>query len=86
MSPLHLEISEDILHSLKLPGGEVEGELRRELALALYQRGALTLGKARQLADMSRWEFESLLGQRRIMRHYGKDDLTADLTYADRDR
>jgi hypothetical protein len=32
----------------------------KELALALYQRGALSLGKARLLAQMAYWELEEL--------------------------
>jgi len=82
MGTLKLEISEDVLRSLKLPPGEVEEELRKELALALYRRRVLSLGKARQLARMSRWQFEELLGKRGVTRHYTEKDLAEDLTYA----
>jgi predicted HTH domain antitoxin len=51
----------------------------------LYERGALALGKARLLAGMTRWEFEELLGQRRIVRHYTAADLAEDICYADGD-
>jgi hypothetical protein len=37
------------------------------------------------LAQMTRWEFEALLGQRHIARYYSKDDLLEDIEYA-RDR
>jgi len=36
-----------------LPPGEVEGELHKELALALYQRGTLSSGKACALAGIT---------------------------------
>jgi len=49
VAKLMLEISEDIVDALRLPPKEVEGELRKELALALYQRGVLSSGKARAL-------------------------------------
>ena len=82
MSKLLLEIPDDVTDALRLPPSERDRELRTELALALYQRGILSGGKARKLAGMTRWEFEHLLGQRRIVRHYREDDLREDLDYA----
>jgi hypothetical protein len=38
-------------------------ELRLELALALYQRGTLPFGKARELAGVSAWGFQEMLGR-----------------------
>ena len=55
-----------------MPLNEVGKEFLKELALALCSRGVLSLGKARILARMTRWEFEELLGQRKIIRHYTK--------------
>jgi predicted HTH domain antitoxin len=78
---ISLEISAEILSAARLPPQEVESELRKELALALYQREVLSLGKARLLAQMTRWEFEELLGKRRILRHYTDTDLEEDLQY-----
>ena len=82
MPKLVLEVPEEVRRALRLPPDEVEGELRKELALALYQRGVLSLGKARVLARMTRWEFEDLLGRRKILRHYTEQDLEEDLAYA----
>jgi predicted HTH domain antitoxin len=82
MAKLVLEISDELQAALRLPPGDLEKELRKELALALYQREVLSLGKARQFAGMSKWEFEELLGQRSIRRHYSEDDLQQDLEYA----
>ena len=81
-SKLTLEIPADVVDAAKLPAAELERESRRELAVALYGRGVLPLGKARVLAQMERWEFEELLGQRGITRHFGGDELDEDLRYA----
>lgn len=54
-------------------------ELRRELALALYAQRRLSLGKARELAGLSLWEFRQWLGLRHIEAHYDADDLQDDL-------
>lgn len=82
MQKLLLEISEEVRAALRLPPADMEKELRKELALALYQRQVLSLGKARALAQMTRWEFEEFLGQRKIARHYSEEDLREDIRYA----
>jgi predicted HTH domain antitoxin len=79
---LTLEVSGEILSAVRLPPKEIEREFRKELALALYQRGALSFGKARLLAQMTHWEFEELLGQREVLRHYTNVDLEEDIEYA----
>ena len=60
----------------------LDREKLRELALTLSSHGGLSLGKARRIAQMTRWEFEEFLGQRQIPRHYSEADLEQDLRYA----
>ncbi|MEP0548791.1 MAG: UPF0175 family protein [Rhodothermales bacterium] len=81
MSNLVLNIPEDVVSALRLPPAQVERELRTELALALYARQILPLGKARRLAAMTRRDFEELLGERQVPRAYTEDDLDEDLAY-----
>jgi predicted HTH domain antitoxin len=64
------------------PPDEAEQEVREELPLTLYARQLLPLGKARQLAGLSRRDFEALLGERQIPRHYSEEELEEDLDYA----
>ncbi len=78
---MSLEIPADVLSAVTLPQNEVQHEFRKELAIALYQRGVLSLGKARVLAQMTRWEFEELLGRRKVLRHYTDLDLEEDIQY-----
>ena len=82
MAKLILEIPEEVQAALKLPPAEMEQELKKELALALYQREIFALGVARKLASMTRWEFEELLAERGIVRHYSHEELNEDLGYA----
>jgi predicted HTH domain antitoxin len=82
VSQIFLKIPGDVVDALRLPPDEMEAELRKELALGLYQRGVLSSGKACRLAGMTRWEFEELLGQRRIPRHYTEENLEEDVEYA----
>ena len=82
MSARTLKIPEEIVNALRVPPDDIEAELYKELALALYQRGMLSSGKATELSGLTRQQFEDLLGQRKIKRHYGEADLEEDLKYA----
>ena len=79
---IRLEIPDSIAQAMRLPGGECKQRLMVELALSLYGQGILSFGKARQLTDMSKYEFGLLLGRRGIPRHYEEDDLQDDMSYA----
>jgi predicted HTH domain antitoxin len=54
-------------------------ELKRELAIHLFEEGKLSFGKARSLAAMTVWEFQQLLGSRGIVVHYDIEDYEEDL-------
>jgi predicted HTH domain antitoxin len=82
MPKLMLEVPPDVVDAVRLPPEEMENELLKELALGLYRRGVLSLGKAHVLAHLTRWEFEQILGERQIPRHYGQEDFDEDLSYA----
>ena len=58
MSDITIRVPRDIVQALRLPPDVVAVELQRELAVALYQRGILSSGKAATLAGMNRWEWE----------------------------
>jgi predicted HTH domain antitoxin len=58
---------------------KVKSELKIEMALYLYEHGRLSIGKARELANMSLWEFRQQLAARRIAPHYDVADLEEDL-------
>jgi predicted HTH domain antitoxin len=59
--------------------GLTESELRRELAIALFQAERLRLGQAAKLADQTQLEFQKALASRRIPIHYGSEELDEDL-------
>ncbi len=70
-----LEVSQDILDSARL----TINDLKTEIAVSLYAQGRLSVGKARELADMSLWEFRQLLAFRRIPPHYDVSELEQDM-------
>nr|WP_290226244.1 UPF0175 family protein [Trichocoleus desertorum] len=79
---LQLSISDSILQAIRLPEQRIEQELLQELAIALYAQNVLSFGKARELAQLDKYEFGQLLAHREIARHYGSEELDDDLTYA----
>ncbi|PSB19966.1 hypothetical protein C7B65_09910 [Phormidesmis priestleyi ULC007] len=79
---LQISISDSIVQALRLPEPRIEQELRRELAIALYTQDILSFGKARELAEMDKYEFGQLLALRGVVRHYGFTELDDDLSYA----
>lgn len=70
-----LEIPGDVLDSARMT---VE-EAKLELAISLYAQRRLSLGKARELAGLSLWEFRQILASRRIPPHYDVEDLEQDV-------
>lgn len=70
-----LQIPQDILDSARL----TPKDLKVEIAVHLYEEGRLSLGKARELAGMSLWEFRQMLAARGIAPHYDVEDLEEDM-------
>jgi len=70
-----IEIPKEVLHVARM----TPEELRQELAIHLFQQGRLSFGKARELAGMTAWAFQQLLGVRRIPVHYDVEDYEQDL-------
>jgi predicted HTH domain antitoxin len=79
MSKITLEIPESLVEALRIPPGEGEARLRRELAVRLYEKGLLSFGKARELAQMAKWEFHDLLAEEGAVRRYDVQELDGDL-------
>lgn len=72
---ISIEIPKEIAHIARMtPQG-----LKQELAVHLFQQGKLSFGKAREMADLTAWAFQQLLGGRGIPVHYDVEDYEQDL-------
>lgn len=67
-------IPEDVLKT----AGLSEDELRHEIAVSLYKRGA-TLAQAARVADLSLLEFQRLLASQDVPMHYSARDFEDDM-------
>ena len=77
-----LTIPDSVLQAIRLPEKRIRQELLVELAISLYDQAILSFGKARELAQLGKYEFGKVLGERKISRHYGKEELEEDIIYA----
>ena len=70
-----LSIPQDILDTARLtPEG-----VKLELAVHLYASGRLSAGKARELAELSLWEFRQVLASRQIPVHFDSEELAENV-------
>lgn len=72
MSSINLQLSSDLIQA-------GESAIRQELAVQLYEQNIFTFAQARNLANLSVWEFQQLLGNKKISRHYSEVDLLEDI-------
>ena len=70
-----IEIPREVLHAARM----TLEEMKRELAVLLFQQDKLSFGKAREMAGMTVWAFQQLLGSRGITIHYDVADYEEDL-------
>lgn len=70
-----IEIPREIVHVTRM----TPQALKQELALSLFKQGKLSFGKARELTEMTVWEFQQLLGSKGIAVHYDLEDYQEDL-------
>ncbi len=76
MSPMiSIEIPREVIHATRMK----PLELKQELAIHLFQQGKLSFGLAREMAGLSVWTFQQLLGSRGIPVHYDLEDYEEDL-------
>ena len=71
-----LELPDDLLSSARMSLDEV----RTELAVTLYASRRLSIGKARELAQMPLWQFRQVLASRRIPINLTPDDLDEEIS------
>ncbi|WP_028325156.1 UPF0175 family protein [Desulfatirhabdium butyrativorans] len=70
-----IEIPREIMRSTRM----TPQEMKRDLAILLFQQGKLSFGKAREMAGMTVWTFQQLLGSRGVPVHYDVEAYEEDL-------
>ena len=70
-----IDIPKEIFESSRMTADE----LKVELAVTLYSAKRLSIGKSRELAGMSLWQFRQLLASRGVAAHLDEEDLDDDV-------
>ena len=80
MQAMTLTLPAESLIGVRIPPRDLEQELRRRLAAALYSDGILSGASACRMASMGKAEFQHLLGERGITQPLDVPDLKQDLS------
>lgn len=82
---LNIEMPASILTTLPVSRKQLPDYILKTLAVELFREGKLSLGKARELANLpDKWEMIRLLGERGVSVNYTEDDAEVDLESLDR--
>ncbi|OYT56270.1 MAG: hypothetical protein B6U76_04140 [Desulfurococcales archaeon ex4484_217_2] len=72
----------EVPENIRVPPSELEERLRIELVLRLYEKGIASLGQARRIAGLAKWDFLELLAKEGIPIHYNEEELREELEVA----
>jgi len=79
---LTLDIPDDVLAAVPVPGPQKQRFLMLKIASMLFARDLLSLGRAAELAGITKPDFRQEIGACGIARHYSENKLAAVLAYA----
>ena len=66
LQTINVDLPSDILLTLNESEVELKKRIKLSLAIQLYTHQKITIGKAAQIADMSKFQFETLLSEHQI--------------------
>jgi predicted HTH domain antitoxin len=80
MQSVTLTLPAESLLGVRIPPRELQQELRRRLAAALFSDGILAGASACRMAGMGKAEFQYMLGERGIAQPLSESDFEQDLS------
>jgi predicted HTH domain antitoxin len=78
---INIEIPDRIALALNLPEKHRQQTLQKLLAVKLYENGVLGIGKARELARVSKLGFLALLQEENVPMNFDEEELKEDLEH-----
>lgn len=80
LQTIHIDLPSDILLTINESEEELVKRIKMSLAVQLYSQGKVTIGKAAQIAEMSRLQFETCLSESGIpISSLSLEDVMADI-------
>ena len=75
-----IDLPSDILLTINETEKELKSRIKLSLAIYLYLQEKITIGKAAQIAELSRIQFETILSESKIpISNLGIEDIMSDL-------
>ena len=79
MEEISVKVPRDLVRILKVKDEEVPKLVRLYLAIELYRERKVSLGKAAEIAGVSKWEMMEILASKNIPIQYDVEDLEKDI-------
>jgi predicted HTH domain antitoxin len=80
LQTINIELPSDILLTLNESESELKKRIKLSLAIQLYIQQKITIGKAAQIADVTRFQFETLLSEYKIpISNLDVEDILGDI-------
>lgn len=74
----NIKLPEEVLLQAHIPKEHLDEECQKMVAMELYRKGHISMGKACEIGQMSEWEFFDLNKEVEAPIHYDENDLEAD--------
>ena len=79
MEAISVDIPRELTHIFKIREKDLSKAVRESLAVELYRDGKISLGKAAEIARISKWEMFELLAAKKVPLQYYPEDLEQDI-------
>lgn len=79
MKTVSVDIPRELIYIFKIQEKDLSKAVRESLAIELYREGKISMGKAAEIAEVSRWEMFDLLGRKKIPMQYHPEDFKQDM-------
>lgn len=79
LETVSVDLPKELLHILKVRELDFPKAVRESLAVELYREGLISLGKAAEIAMVSKWEMFEILAAKKVPLQYYPEDLKQDI-------
>lgn len=76
---INFELPASVVSQAGLNPGSLSDEVKKMVAVFLYEHNRISLSKACEVGGMSQWEFFEMNKHLGVSLHYSKNDLNTDL-------
>ena len=79
MDVMSVEIPKDLARLLRIREKDLPKKVKETLGVELYREGIISIGKAAEIAELSKWEMFEILAMKKISLQYYPEDLEEDI-------